>query len=84
MVTLIAKWVRKVLWDEAYAEQYLRSALYLVAMCLFTGVIDLGKLGWYGGMATMAASIFIRSGDRNPNLDELVARIKQLETPPKP
>jgi hypothetical protein len=57
--------LKKLLWDEAYATQYLKVGMMALAAGLLSGQIDLGPLGWWGGWLSMIASQFVKNGERN-------------------
>lgn len=64
--------VRRFLWDEAYATQQLKAALFLAATLVQTGVINLsalsetaGKWAWFIAPFAQALAVFIRNGERN-------------------
>jgi hypothetical protein len=66
--------LRRLLWDEAYATQFLRAATMLLGQLLVSGVITLdrlgdqfGPVGWYLGLILSACSVFVRAGDKQTN-----------------
>lgn len=64
------------LWnDPATFAAAVRSAVALFAMLVQTGVIDLGKPGWYASIPALAGSLLIRAGDKNVSL---IDQIKAL------
>lgn len=88
MLTLIWNWLRKIAWDEAYGEQFFKLALGVVFTVLNSGVVDLGRYGWWGSYLTLAAALFVRTGDKNDprvtGLIEELAKLKGLTPPTKP
>jgi hypothetical protein len=56
---------KKLLWDEAYFQQYARAGAFLVGQLVLTGAIDFGKAGWWAAIPLTAAALFVRAGDRN-------------------
>lgn len=61
--------LRRFLWDEAYATQYLRFLGNGIGAALISGAIPLDVFGENGGkwlgVLCMALAVFFRAGDKN-------------------
>ena len=57
--------LRKFLWDQAYAEQYIRMAAFTLASLISTGVINLGQYGWWVQFPLLAVAGFVKAGQKN-------------------
>lgn len=67
-------WLLKFWTDPAFFAAGCRSLLAFFAMAVQTGVIDLGKVGWYASIPAFAGALLIKAGDRNtPLIDQVKA-----------
>lgn len=94
MLTLAIAWAKKILWDQAYASQYLKVFGAMLATVL-TGFIPLLPHSLYTpgasylGVGILVVTQFIKNGSRGVAPEELTALIEKalaerLPPPPPP